>query len=47
VVVIGQQNVADVLTAGVARDSDEAGKIEKIRVGARTIDLYGFGEGKF
>jgi 4-hydroxy-4-methyl-2-oxoglutarate aldolase len=45
VVIISHHEVADVLAAGVTREADEASKIAKIREGARTIDLYGFGEG--
>jgi hypothetical protein len=33
------------LSAAEAREAEEARKIELIRGGARTIDLYGFPEG--
>lgn len=33
------------LSDSAAREADEAAKIEQIRAGARTIDLYGFGAG--
>jgi 4-hydroxy-4-methyl-2-oxoglutarate aldolase len=44
VVAIPSTMVAETLIAGAARETDEAEKIEKIRVGARTVDLYGFAE---
>lgn len=42
VVSISASDVTKVIEAGVAREADEARKIEQIRAGARTIDLYGF-----
>lgn len=45
VVAISAGDVAAVLKAGAAREVDEAHKIEQIRAGARTLDLYGFAEG--
>ena len=42
VVVIAAEDVARVVVAGEAREADEARKIEQIRQGARTLDLYGF-----
>lgn len=47
VVVLRQDSVKNVLAAGVARAADESHKIDKIRAGGRTIDLYGFGGGNF
>ena len=44
VVVIPARDVPSVLSAAEAREADEARKIELIRGGARTIDLYGFSE---
>jgi 4-hydroxy-4-methyl-2-oxoglutarate aldolase len=44
VVSIAQALVRTALKAGMSREVDEAAKIEKIRAGARTIDLYQFGE---
>lgn len=44
VVVIPARQVANVVTKAEAREADETEKIAKIRQGARTIDLYGFGE---
>lgn len=45
VVVIPADRVEEVVAKGEAREADEAAKIEKIRQGARTVDLYGFAEG--
>lgn len=45
VVVIPVDRVEEVVVKGEAREADEAAKIEKIRQGARTVDLYGFAEG--
>lgn len=42
VVVIPQAQAETALVAGEAREADEARKIEQIRQGARTLDLYGF-----
>lgn len=42
VVVIPAGSVEHVLAAAQAREADELQKIEKIRSGARTLDLYGF-----
>lgn len=42
VVVIAAEDVERVIVAGEAREADEARKIEQIRQGARTLDLYGF-----
>lgn len=47
VVVLPSAQVEAAVSAGEAREADEARKIELIRQGARTIDLYGFGEGKY
>lgn len=44
VVVLPASRVADALLAGASRERDEADKIARIRAGARTLDLYGFGE---
>lgn len=44
VVVLPASAVADALIAGARREADEAGKIARIRAGARTLDLYRFGE---
>lgn len=44
VVVLPASRVADALVAGASRERDEADKIARIRAGARTLDLYGFGE---
>lgn len=44
VVVLPASRVADALVAGDRRERDEADKIARIRSGARTLDLYGFGE---
>lgn len=43
VVAIRAEDVPAVLEKGVARTKDENEKIERIREGARTIDLYAFG----
>jgi 4-hydroxy-4-methyl-2-oxoglutarate aldolase len=45
VVAIPQARVGEVIEKGKAREADEAAKIERIRAGERTIDIYGFGEG--
>ena len=45
VVVLPASDVPSILTAAKAREADEARKIELIRGGARTIDLYGFADG--
>nr|WP_314435278.1 4-carboxy-4-hydroxy-2-oxoadipate aldolase/oxaloacetate decarboxylase [uncultured Brevundimonas sp.] len=45
VVVIPADRVEEVVVKGEAREADEAAKIEKIRQGARTVDLYGFAPG--
>ena len=45
VVAIPAERVEDVVVAGEAREADETRKIELIRQGARTIDLYGFVNG--
>jgi 4-hydroxy-4-methyl-2-oxoglutarate aldolase len=45
VVAIAARDVAGVLKAASAREADEARKIEQIRAGARTLDLYGFANG--
>lgn len=45
VVVIPAAQVETALKAGEAREADELRKIELIRKGARTLDLYGFAEG--
>ncbi len=44
VVAIPCDRVDAVLDAGDAREADERSKIGRIRAGARTIDIYGFGE---
>jgi 4-hydroxy-4-methyl-2-oxoglutarate aldolase len=44
VIVIAADEVFATMTAAVAREADEAAKIEQIRKGARTIDIYGFGK---
>jgi 4-hydroxy-4-methyl-2-oxoglutarate aldolase len=43
VVVIPEQDAKHSLSAGQRRESDEAAKIERIRAGERTIDMYGLG----
>jgi 4-hydroxy-4-methyl-2-oxoglutarate aldolase len=45
VVVLPASDVPAILIAAKAREADEARKIELIRGGARTIDLYGFAGG--
>lgn len=45
VVVIPADSVPAVVAAAEAREADEARKIELIRQGARTLDLYGFANG--
>jgi 4-hydroxy-4-methyl-2-oxoglutarate aldolase len=45
VVAIPAARVAVVLRAAEAREADETRKIELIRQGARTLDLYGFSKG--
>jgi len=45
VVAIPRDRVGEVIEKGKAREADEAAKIERIRAGERTIDIYGFGEG--
>lgn len=45
VVAIPYDMVPSALEKGVAREADEAAKIERIKAGERTIDIYGFGEG--
>ncbi|MCO8019183.1 RraA family protein [Brevundimonas diminuta] len=45
VVAVPAAEAAAAVAAGEARDADEARKIELIRQGARTIDLYGFVDG--
>ena len=44
VVVLSAATVVDALTGGARREADETNKIERIRAGERTIDIYGFGE---
>ena len=43
VVIIPSPQVEKTLAAAVARESDEAEKISRIRAGERTVDLYKFG----
>jgi len=45
VVAIGRDRVADTLTASAAREADEARKIDRIKAGERTVDLYELGMG--
>jgi 4-hydroxy-4-methyl-2-oxoglutarate aldolase len=45
VVAIPSAKAIAAVEAGEAREADEARKIEMIRQGARTIDLYGFADG--
>ena len=45
VVVVAADEVEAVIKAAEAREADEARKIDLIRQGARTLDLYGFAEG--
>jgi 4-hydroxy-4-methyl-2-oxoglutarate aldolase len=42
VVALPQDNVNEILIAAQEREAEEARKIERIRQGERTIDLYGF-----
>ena len=44
VIVLPSAGVADALEGGAQRERDESDKIARIRSGARTLDLYGFGE---
>jgi 4-hydroxy-4-methyl-2-oxoglutarate aldolase len=44
VVIIPAKDVNATLQKAVAREADEAAKVERIRAGERTIDLYQFGE---
>ena len=44
VVVLPVDQVVRALAAGAARERNEAEKIERIRAGERTIDIYGFGK---
>lgn len=44
VVAIPSGVVANVLAKGIEREADEAAKIERIKAGERTIDIYGFGD---
>ena len=44
VVAIPAVIVPETLTAGEAREADEVAKIEKIKSGERTVDIYGFAE---
>jgi 4-hydroxy-4-methyl-2-oxoglutarate aldolase len=46
VVVVPARDVPSVLSAAESREAEEARKIDLIRGGARTIDLYGFAEGR-
>lgn len=45
VVVVPATDVEAVILAAEAREADEARKIDLIRQGARTLDLYGFADG--
>ena len=45
VVVIPAADAERAVTAGEAREADEARKIQQIRQGARTLDLYDFAKG--
>ena len=45
VVVLVASEVPSILVAAQAREADEARKIDLIRAGARTLDLYGFADG--
>jgi 4-hydroxy-4-methyl-2-oxoglutarate aldolase len=45
VVAIPKDQVADTLTASAEREADEARKIERIKAGERTVDLYKLGMG--
>ena len=44
VVVLPDSEVVDALVGGANRERDETVKIARIRAGARTLELYGFGE---
>jgi 4-hydroxy-4-methyl-2-oxoglutarate aldolase len=44
VAAIPANQVAVALQKGVEREADETAKIERIKAGERTIDIYGFGE---
>jgi 4-hydroxy-4-methyl-2-oxoglutarate aldolase len=44
VVAIAQKDVAQTFENAAARETDEVMKIARIRQGARTVDIYGFGE---
>ena len=44
VVILPESKVIDALVGGANRERDEAAKIARIRAGARTLELYGFGE---
>lgn len=46
VVALPADSAPAIIAAGLNREADEARKIEQIRAGARTIDLYGFGDNK-
>ena len=45
VAAIPQASVDAALKKGVEREADEDAKTERINLGERTIDIYGFGEG--
>lgn len=45
VVAIPADQVVETLAAGERREADEQAKIERIRAGERTIDIYAFGDG--
>jgi 4-hydroxy-4-methyl-2-oxoglutarate aldolase len=45
VVAIPKDQVAETLTASAEREADEARKIERIKAGERTVDLYKLGMG--
>jgi len=45
VVALPIDKVAAIIAAGQSREADETAKIEAIRRGGRTLDLYGFAEG--
>ena len=44
VIALPDARVAGALIGGARREADEADKIERIRAGERTIDLYGLGD---
>lgn len=44
VVVLPAARAADAVQSGLRREADEAAKIERIRAGERTLDLFGLGE---